>query len=336
MSTLLRDIGEDGLLELLRTRLPEPDRRVLVGFGDDVAMTMSSKRRIAWTTDMMVEGTHFRWRPGFSDDEWARRLGRMLAVSNLSDLASKGAEPQYALLSWGFPGETPVARILAVFDGIVEELREAGAVLLGGDTVRAPQWIMNLAITGEMRLDQGFPGRGAARPKWKLYVTGWPGLARCAFEAVESGADPSDRRAQHFLAQKARTYEGMMLTTQLKGVSIMDVSDGLLKDAGRMAKASEVGLRIEEARLPIHPDVIYHAELTGQAAADLVLMGGEDYELLFAVRPDEEELMLRLMGDKGYAPVTCIGEIVTGSGVQVIAADGTVRKLTSGGFEHFS
>ncbi len=336
MTILLRDIGEDGLLDLLGSRLGEPGWRVLVGFGEDVALTMSSKRQIAWTTDMMVEGTHFRWRPGLSDGEWARRLGRMLAVSNLSDLASKGAEPQYALLSWGFPGETPVERILAVFDGIVEELREAGATLLGGDTVRAPQWMMNLAITGEVRRDDCFPGRGAARPKWKLYVTGTPGLARCAFEAAESGAPESDRRLAHFLAQKARLHEGATLVSLMKVLAMLDVSDGLMKDASRIARASQVRIRIEEARLPIHPDVAHHAEITGQSAADLVLRGGEDYELLFAVRPKDEELMLRAMGYERFAPVTCIGEVAKGSGVEIVAADGSAREFTGGGFEHFS
>jgi thiamine-monophosphate kinase len=297
---------------------------------------MSSKRQIAWTTDMMVEGTHFRWRPGFSDGEWARRLGRMLAVSNLSDLASKGAEPQYALLSWGFPGEAPVERILAVFDGIVEELRESGAELLGGDTGRAPQWVMNLALTGEVRRDDCFPGRGAARPKWKLYVTGSPGLARCAFEAVESGADPSDRRVQHFLAQKARLREGAYLVSQSKVLSMLDLSDGLLKDAGRMAKESQVRIRIEEARLPIHPDVAHHADLTGQSAVDLVLKGGEDYELLFAVRPKDEDSLLRAFDGGFLAPITCIGTVTKGAGVELVAADGSVRESMGGGFEHFS
>jgi thiamine-monophosphate kinase len=336
MTTLLRDIGEDGLLERLRPRLAGSPGDVLLGFGDDVAVTAPSRGRTAWTADAMIEGTHFRFRPGLSDGEWARRLGRMLAVSNLSDLASKGAAPRHALLSWGFPGDAPVERILAVFNGLVDELHASGAVLLGGDTVASPQWVLNLAITGEIPANELLPTRSAARPGWNLFVTGTPGLALCAFEAAEGGAAPADPRLAHFLNQTARLDEGRLLAAAFPGLAMMDISDGLVRDAGRMAAASGVALRLHEQCLPIHADVSRHAQLTGQDPRQLVLRGGEDYELLFAAHATEAEIRQVFERAGLTTPVACIGEVMEGRGATILTLQGETLPATPAGFEHFT
>jgi thiamine-monophosphate kinase len=205
----------------------------------------------------MVEGVHFLARQDPADVAWK------LVASNMSDLAAKGAEPLGVLLGYQFGSDD--ARFVA---GLKEALEHYRAPLLGGDTVSAagPQ---NLGLTAIGRAThRPVPSRAGARAGDALWLTGPVGAAMLGFEALKSGSGDSAayRRPAALLA------EGQALAPLVS--AMMDVSDGLLLDASRMAEASGVTLAIDRLAVPI---------ATPEARRDEALRWGDDYQLLFTL-----------------------------------------------------
>jgi thiamine-monophosphate kinase len=212
------------------------------------------------THDSMVEGVHFLSEQDPADLAWK------LVATNMSDLAAKGAQPLGVLLGYQLGRDD--ARFVA---GLAEALAHYGAPLLGGDTVSAngPQ---SLGLTAIGRATHcPVPSRGGARAGDGLWLTGPVGAAMLGFEALKAGAGDSIayRRPLALLA------EGQALAPLV--TAMMDVSDGLLLDAARMADASGVTLAIDRAAVPI---------VTPEARRDEALRWGEDYRLLFTLPAD--------------------------------------------------
>jgi thiamine-monophosphate kinase len=210
------------------------------------------------THDTMVEGVHFL------PDQSGEDLAWKLVASNMSDLAAKGAKPLGVLLAYQLSEDDP-----AFLQGLQAALQHYGdAALLGGDTVSAngPR-SLGLTVIGRAT-HQPVPSRSGARPGDGLWLTGSVGAALLGFEALQSGSGDSSfyRRGQALLS------EGQALAPLVS--AMMDVSDGLLLDARRMAEASEVTLAIERAAVPI---------ATCEARRDEALRWGEDFELLFTL-----------------------------------------------------
>ncbi len=227
------------------------------GLNDDAAVLEIGGEALVLTHDAMVEGVHFLSGQDPADLAWK------LVATNMSDLAAKGAEPLAVLLGYQLGNDD--ARFLA---GLSEALAHYGAALLGGDTVSAngPQ---NLGLTAIGRAThRPVPSRGGARVGDGLWITGAVGAAMLGFEAQKAGTGDSAayRRPVALLAQ------GQALAPQVS--AMMDVSDGLLLDATRMAEASGVTLAIDRAAVPI---------ATPEARRDEALRWGEDYQLLFAL-----------------------------------------------------
>lgn len=212
------------------------------------------------THDTMIEGVHFL--PGQSGED----LGWKLVASNMSDLAAKGAKPLGVLLSYQLGSDDA-----AFLRGFHDALQHYGnAAVLGGDTVSAngPRSLGLTAIGTATH--QPVPSRSGARPGHGLWITGAVGGAMLGLEALQSGSGDS----QLYRRGKALLIEGQMLAPLVS--AMMDVSDGLLLDARRMALASGVTLAIDRAAVPI---------ATCEARRDEALRWGEDYELLFTL-PD--------------------------------------------------
>jgi thiamine-monophosphate kinase len=209
------------------------------------------------THDAMVEGVHFLPGQDPADVAWK------LVATNMSDLAAKGAEPLGVLLGYQFAGDD--ARFVA---GLREALEHYRAPLLGGDTVsgNGPQ---NLGLTAIGRAThRPVPSRSGARAGEELWITGPVGAAMLGFEALKAGSGDSAayRRPVALLA------EGQALAPLV--TAMMDLSDGLLLDASRMAETSGVTLAIVRAAIPI---------ATPEARRDEALRWGEDYQLLFTL-----------------------------------------------------
>jgi thiamine-monophosphate kinase len=238
----LSDVGELGLLA-------ELERRGLASRIEDDAAQLAG--HVVVTQDALVEGVHFRL-------DWIawRELGFRAAAVNLSDLAASGAEPEALIVTLGAPRETRVADVLELYEGIVE----AGVPVRGGDTTTAPCVLLSVTAVG--RSDR-VPGRSGARPGDLVVVTGALGAAGAAF------------REERYVRPPLRLAEGRRLARHAH--ALLDVSDGLARDAGHIARRSGCRIVIELERVPL---------AAGVELSDLGF--GEDYELLAAVEePDD-------------------------------------------------
>lgn len=249
---------EFDLIAQLRALATDPAAR---GLNDDAAVLEIGGQLLIVTHDMMVEGVH--WLPGqdMADVAW-----KLVAV-NLSDLAAKGARPIGVIL-----GQTMTDEEDRFLIGLKEALTAFGVPLLGGDTVGAGTGRAVLGLTALGRSDSGVvPGRNGAQPGDVLYVTGPLGAAMLGFESLQAGTEAD---SQAFRRPWPLLEEGQALAPIV--TAIMDVSDGLLLDAWRLATTSGVTLAIETGDVPIAAP-----EERRQAA----IRWGEDYQLLFTASP---------------------------------------------------
>jgi thiamine-monophosphate kinase len=276
--------GEAAFIESLRALAGHPAAR---GLADDAAVLELGGETLVLTHDMLVEGVHFL--PGQSRADVAWKL----VATNLSDLAAKGAEPLGVLLGYML-GEDEQG----FNTGLAEVLEHYGVPLLGGDTVSGgPPQTLGLTAIGRAT-HHPVPSRSGAQPGDGLWLTGAVGAAMLGFEALHAG---SGADAQAYLRPMARLAEGAALAPLVN--AMMDVSDGLLLDAWRLAEASEVSLAIDSAAVPI-------------AAPDArrfdALRWGDDYELLFTlpagVDPPVAATRIGSVEPRGFVPLFLDGE----------------------------
>ena len=238
----LTELGEFGLLA-------ELERRGLVReIADDAAQLRDG---LVVTQDALVEGVHFR----AEMISW-RDLGFRAAAVNLSDLAASGAMPECLVVTLALSGDTEVAEVLELYEGIVE----TGVQVIGGDTTAAPQLVLSLTAIGR---SERVPGRGGARSGDRLVVTGPLGAAGAAF------------REGRLVRPPLRLEEGRRLAADAH--ALLDISDGLAQDAGHISERSGCRVVIDLDRVPLAP---------GATVDDLGF--GEDYELLAAVAGPSE------------------------------------------------
>jgi thiamine-monophosphate kinase len=274
-----RGVGEFDLIERLAARL-EPLESGL-GIGDDAAAwSPEPGRLVVATTDMLVEGIHFRL-------EWttARDLGWKALAVNLSDLAAMGARPGRALVSIALlPGQADLAEQL--YDGIAELARITGTRVVGGDTVRTPgPLVVNVALVGEADPER-LLRRGGARPGDLLFVSGTVGASAAGLALLVAGDSAVLARpeAVPLLAAHHRPWPQLALGAALAGAGVrcaIDISDGVASEAWHLARASGVEIEVDLDRLPLSGEAV--ALLGSARARQLALTGGEDYQLLFTV-----------------------------------------------------
>ena len=275
--------GEAAFIESLRALARHPAAR---GLLDDAAVLELGAETLVLTHDMLVEGVQFL--PGQSRADVAWKL----VATNLSDLAAKGAEPLGVLLGYMF-GDDPAG----FMDGLAEVLEHYGVPLLGGDTVSGgPPQALGLTAIGRAT-HCPVPSRSGARPGDGLWLTGALGAAMLGFEALRDGTGDGGA----YLRPLARLAEGQALAPLV--TAMMDVSDGLLLDAWRLAEASAVSLAIDGAAVPI---------ATPEPRRLDALRWGDDYELLFTlpagVEPPVPASLIGSAEPRGFVPLFLDGE----------------------------
>lgn len=268
--------GEAGFHARLRALATDPAAR---GLMDDAALLGD----LVLTTDTMVEGVHY-----LASDP-AESVGWRLAAVNLSDLAAKGATPVGCLLNYALSGDA--AWDAAFLEGLSDALTRYAMPLLGGDTVSGAR---SHSLTAIGRAANP-PSRSGAQAGDALWVTGTIGDAGAGL-AIARGAEGPAELLERYRKPIPRLAEGIALAPHVH--AMMDVSDGLLLDASRMAAASGVAVAIELARLPLPP------HLTDPLAA---ATAGDDYELLFAAPA----------GFTPPVPATLIGHFAAGTGLSL-------------------
>ena len=300
----------------------------VLGVGDDAArLPMPANTQLVVCKDLLIEGRHF-----FSDVN-PETLGHKALAVNLSDLAAMGAKPVGCLLGLGLRQADP--QWLDGFSrGLLALTEQSECPLLGGDTVRVKNEIV-ISVTALGTLPAGEPGllRSHARPGDDIWVSGYLGAAHVALLGLQ--ADP--RITLEYLARVRDALEmpqpRLSLGQSLLGVAraAIDISDGLLQDLGHILKASGCGASIHYADLPVDPRL---KGLPSDLCATAVLTGGDVYELCFTADTARRDDIVRI-GEQLDIPLTRIGMMQEGEGLDVMDADGKAMAVGCGGFDHF-
>ena len=324
----LSDVGERTLIELAR-KICKRGARVRVGIGDDAAvLDLDSRKCAVVTTDMLVASRHFP--PGTSPEQ----MGRKAVVVNLSDLAAMGAEPLGLVFSVGLPRKLKVKFVERLVGGMDVAAREHGTYVVGGDLDESEEIVISGMAFGVAHRRE-FLTRSGARVGDLIAITGRLGAAAAGLKLLLKRLPVKSYRAlvRVQLEPRARVQEGRALARSGFVTSAIDVTDGLAANLWQLTRESKVKLIIERERLPEHPIVRRFAARHGFGVDDFVLFGGEDFELLFTVRPRGWEKVRRALKHVGTT-ATMIGCVAKGKGV-FIQVKGKTRALPDRGYEHF-
>jgi thiamine-monophosphate kinase len=326
-------MGEFELLAKLRRRLPPDDPRVILGSGDDAAVTLPGAAT-ATSVDAIVDGVHFR-----RAETTPRLIGRKALATALSDLAAMGAEPGEAYVVLGAPPELEEDDLLELLDGLLAMARETGTTLAGGDLTRAPALTLAVTVVGHADRAEGLVPRSGAEPGDLLVLTGEIGGAaagRLILDDPGLGAALAESTAERLRARQLdpspRLRSGRALAAA-GAHALIDLSDGLAGDALRLAEAGGTALRIDAASLPLAEGVAEVAAAAGRDPHELAVSGGEDYELLAALPSDRLVTASKCIEDETETTLTPIGEVGSGTGVEIRLPGGGLLKTRS--FDHF-
>jgi thiamine-monophosphate kinase len=290
--------------------------RVGASLGDDCAVLDLGGSRVAISTDLSVEGTHFE-RGWLALDE----LGWRATTAALSDLAAMAAEPRGVLVSLGISAEMPDDWAAEIMQGAADAAAAVGTNIIGGDLVRSDRILIDVAVIGAL---SGAPvTRDAAQAGDQLFVTGLLGGPAVAVEAWRERREPEATARERFVHPVARIREAQWLRD--RGVTAMiDLSDGLYADAGNIAAASDVACVLKVKSLPVH------AACAGVEAA---LFSGEEYELLVAIPPEHAEDIASEFHALFHLPLTRVGDVEVGHGVALKHVAGLELDIRT--FQHF-
>lgn len=302
--TTLGETGEHKTIERLVDMLTgSPD--VIRGAGDDCAIVKTSgDSRLEWlfTSDPVISGTHF------APDSDPEAVGRKAVGRVLSDIAAMGGTPRFILIDIAAPGNVKSSYLQRAYKGADRIASEFECVIVGGDLSRADSLQIHVFCAGTITAGQGIL-RSGARPGQALLVTGQLGGAS----------------AGKHLSFTPRIKEGAWLREKGYAQSMIDVSDGLARDATHLAEESGVRINITASKLPLSK------HLQPGSAVERALYDGEDFELLFTTEHENLPSILKEWSEQFDTPLTHIGEV--SSGKAEVLLDNQIIKLSE--FRHF-
>ena len=337
-STPITEIGEFGLIRGLSNLLKGQRGKIptaLVDVGDDAAIW---EPRPGWrqviTTDMLVEGVHFR-----RDWSTAEQIGHRALAVNISDIAAMGGRPRWAVIALGLRGDEQDRWVYDLYRGAIDLGRRTRLRIIGGDIVSSPrQATISVTVVGEVNPRAELMQRNRAQAGDVIAVTGLLGLAAGGVRMLETGqqrADGAPRMIEAHRKPQPRVFQGMLLAKA--GVRCaMDLSDGLLGDLPKICEASDVQAIIEADLLPIPHAVRW----SFPDWWDLALRGGEDFELLFTCPPELFDKVTALFIRYGCRPPTRIGTLFEPNPkkplIQLRRTDRRLEPIEPGAFDHLS
>jgi thiamine-monophosphate kinase len=342
-------MNEFDFIQRLRdqTRSRKHSSRVVTGIGDDASVIAQlAGRAVVVTTDLLAEGIDF-----YRNATPPRLLGHKALAVSLSDIAAMGARPLWSLVSIGLPEDVWHDSFKdEFFAGYFSLADEYGVALCGGDISRTvDQIVIDSILMGEVSSGAAVL-RSTAQPGDQIYVTGALGGSAAGLKLIEMGAivrgsSPTVREGAErseddsvqtlllrHLRPSPRVGWGIVLGEDHLASAMIDISDGLSSDLKHLCDESNTGARLQSDSLPLDEDVV---RLCGRRALDplaLALHGGEDFELLFTVHPENAA---RLPKRVDGVAIACIGEITNEPGRIRIAERNRVWDLEPQGFEHF-
>jgi thiamine-monophosphate kinase len=299
--TTLADVGEFGLIDALRPLFGQGDR-VILGPGDDAAILAVPSGQVVVSTDLLVEGRHFR-----RDWSAAREIGRKAAAQNLADVMALGGTGTGLVVGFGAPPDLPLAWALELAAGLAEESAAVGASVLGGDVTRSDQIVLAVTVLGQCERPVR---RDGARPGDVVALAGRIGWA-AAGQAVLGRGFRSPRVVVEAHRRPEPPYAEGPRAAELGATAMIDVSDGLLADLGHIAAASRVAIDVRTDAFDLAEPLQAVGAALGVDPLGFVLTGGDDHPLAasFPVGVD--------------LPVswTVIGSVAEGEGVTVDGAE---------------
>jgi len=338
--TDVNTLGEFGLIDHLTQRFPLRNPSSVLGVGDDAAVIDNGNFQTVVSTDMLVEGIHFdlMYTP-------LKHLGYKSVIVNLSDIYAMNAQPKQITVSIALSNRFSVEALDEIYEGIRMACELYKVDLVGGDTTSSPKGlIISVTAIGQGEKDK-IVRRSTAKVGDLICITGNVGAAYLGLQILE-------REKQIYLenpdAQPELEGHDYLIERQLKPearrdaieylakaavlpTSMIDISDGVASELFHICKSSKVGALLEESGVSIHPDAEYQAVSFNLDPITCALSGGEDYELLFTIKPEDVE-KVKYMPDLYIA-----GEIVPREdGVKLNSKGGKLHNLTAQGWQHFN
>ncbi len=297
--------------------------RIVESIGDDCAVVAASPgEETLITTDLCLEGTHFRreWHPADS-------VGHRCLTRGLSDIAAMGGVPVAAFLSLALPAKLPQRWVDQLFAGLLHVARAARITLAGGDIAQSPTGIMaDITVIGTVEVGRAIRRTGAQAGD-AIYVSGELGAPVALLEQMYALPTRKFRAASypaHFYPKAQLELARFLAARQLPS-AMMDISDGLSMDLRRLCQASHVGATIQENAVPVASLNRHEVELRH------ALHGGDEYQLLFTVPPGR-----RVPAVHKGTPLTLIGYITDGAEISLEHENGYTTELEPEGWEHFA
>lgn len=328
----LNELGEFGLIDLIKQDTIYNHGSVVVGIGDDAAALLPTPRQLLLlTTDMLVESVHFDLA---TTTPW--QLGYKSIAVNISDIAAMGGVPRHAVVSIAIPPSTSPDFVVNLYTGMKEICREFSVNIVGGDTVSSPRGIViNVTVSGEVE-PVNLVRRSGAKPGDIVAVTGFLGNSAAGLSLLAAGEweeyDFAWSLVTAHLTPRPQVKAGQLLAA-CGATSMDDISDGLASEAHEIANASKVGIKLYANQIPLSADLRAAADKLGKQALDWALYGGEDFQLVFTMEPEQYESFR-----KTYPDVTVykVGEVVeVEQGVTLVDEMGQVHEINARGYNHF-
>ena len=300
---------------------------VVLGIGDDCAIvSVPEDRQLAMTTDTLIDGVHFP--SGTSPEDIACKA---IAV-NLSDLAAMGAEPAWLTLALSLP-RLDESWIKSFSDSFRKTAEKYHVQLIGGDTTQGPL-SMTVQAMGFVEPDN-IMRRDGARPGDLIYVSGTLGDAAAGLRILQQGQAVDANQAwlvNRLNRPQARVELGLKASAYCK--CAIDISDGLAADLGHVLEASNCGATVNIDSIPLSHQLVEYSINRTEVDWDMVLSGGDDYELCLVVNPENESKLMQTASET-LLPLTRIGVIEEHTTLNIVDNKGTKYLPDRGGYEHF-
>ena len=311
-SGTLTDVGEFGLIDRITDGLPDHPL-VIVGPGDDAAIVKTESGSVVISTDVMVEGRHFR-------KDWSTPIdiGRKAAAASLADIAAMGAVPTGVVVAFAAPADLPAAWALSCTAGLRAEIEGAGAALIGGDVTSADAIMITVTAIGDLQ-GRGPVLRSGAKAGDTIAIAGRIGWAAAGL-AVLSRGFRSPKKLVDAHRCPVPPYQAGPEAARSGATAMIDVSDGLIADARHIATASQVVLAIDSSLIDVPDEIAAAASAYNLDPREWLLTGGDDHALLATIKKGNPVPsgfvaigVVEPAGDKG-AGVTVDGHFVTIAG----------------------
>ena len=305
--------SERELIRYISEIFAEANSDVIVGIGDDAAVVAPPNGNLVVTTDMFVEGVHFR-------QDWSspKQIGRKVAIANLADIYAMGGRPKFMTVAMSATGDEELEWMLDIARGIAEEAHKVGAQVIGGDLSKSEQITITITVIGECQEPILRSGAQVGDQIYLSDLTGWSAAGLKALQTARTELSLKEAIGRH----QVPLFDGKVAEVFSIGAnSLCDISDSLLIQAEQMAEASGVCFEIDAHHFEKHSDFARFSQIAnelGVSTFELILSGGEDHVLMMTSSSSPPLNALR------------IGQVQRGSGIKLLHVD-----TPQAGWQHF-